>query len=56
MKTNSIIEVIKGSSVVVPYVLLKNYKKLNINEKELLFLSFLMSQGEKIINDECRKK
>src|SRR5574344_2929982 len=51
MKTNQIIDLVKTNNIVIPNSLLKNYKKLNINEKELIFLSFLMNRGEKVLFD-----
>lgn len=58
MKSNNILTLIKKQDIIVPYILISNRKKLNINEKELLFLSFLMSNEDFIffdINDFCIK-
>lgn len=49
MKSNNILEILKGTNIVIPYTLLKKSKELNINEKELIFLSFLMSNGDKTL-------
>ncbi len=51
MKTNNILDIIKGQNIVIPYVLLKNMKKLDINYKELIFLSYLSSSSSKILFD-----
>lgn len=51
MKTSNILDIIKGKNIVIPYILIKNKKELNIDYKELMFLSFLLSQNSKIIFD-----
>lgn len=51
MKSNNILNLIKSSGIVIPSILLKYYKELKLNEKELIFLSFLMQKGEKIVFD-----
>ena len=43
MKTDNIINILKGKSIIIPNYLLLKYKELNINEKELIFLSYLVS-------------
>lgn len=43
MKSKKLMDIIKAKDLVVPSILLLNYKQLKINEKELLFLSLLMS-------------
>ena len=43
MKTSKLMNIIKTKDLVIPSILLKNYKNLEINEKELLFLAYLMS-------------
>lgn len=58
MKSNNIITLIKKHDIVVPGILISFKKKLNINEKELLFLSYLMSFEDFIafdINVFCDK-
>lgn len=58
MKSNNILTLIKKQDIIIPYILISNRKKLDINEKELLFLSFLMSNEDFIffdINDFCNK-
>ena len=51
MKSKKLIEVIKAKDLVIPSILLANYKELNINEKELLFLALLMSYENSICFD-----
>lgn len=43
MKSKKLLDVVKSSDLVIPSILLINYKELKINEKELIFLSMLMS-------------
>ena len=43
MKINKMMDIIKTNDLIIPSILLMNYKDLKINEKELLFLSLLMS-------------
>lgn len=43
MKSNNVLSLIKNNNIVIPNILLMNRKKLNIDEKELLFLAYLMS-------------
>lgn len=51
MKSKNILEVIKGNNIVIPSYLLKYYKELNLNEKELIFVSYLLGIGNKILFD-----
>lgn len=51
MKTNNILDIMKTNNIVIPSYLLKTYKKLDINEKELIFLSYLINLGDKILFD-----
>ena len=51
MKSKKLIEVIKSKDLVIPSILLMNYKDLKINERELLFLSVLMSYEDLICFD-----
>ena len=51
MKSKKLMEVIKTSDLVIPAILLSNYKELKINEKELLFLALLMSYNKPISFD-----
>lgn len=43
MKSKKLEDIIKTNNLIIPNILLSNYRELKINEKELLFLSFLMS-------------
>ena len=43
MKTEKLKDIIKSNDLVIPNVLLSSYKKLNLNEKELILLSYLIS-------------
>ncbi|MGM9878668.1 MAG: DnaD domain-containing protein [Bacilli bacterium] len=51
MKSKKLIDVIKNKDLVIPSILLTNYKELKINEKELLFLALLMSYENSICFD-----
>ena len=51
MKSNNVLELIKGQDIVIPNILIKNIKLLNLDYKELVFLSFLMMQNSKILFD-----
>lgn len=46
-----IINILKEKPLVVPRVLFKNYKRLNITEEELVILIFIIDCGEKIVYD-----
>ena len=41
----------KTNNIVIPSYLLKTYKKLNISEKELIFLSYLITFNDKVLFD-----
>ena len=51
MKTKKLLEVVKTSDLIIPSILLLNYKNLNISEKELIFLAFLMNAEGEIVFD-----
>ena len=51
MRSNNVLDLLKQQSIVIPGSLLVYYKKLNINEKELIFLSYLMNKEEVSIFD-----
>lgn len=51
MKTKNILDIMKTNNIVIPSYLLKTYKKLNISEKELIFLSYLITFNDKILFD-----
>lgn len=48
MKSKKLLEFLKANDLVIPSILLMNYKDLKLNEKELLFLSLLMSYDGEI--------
>lgn len=48
MKSKKLLELLKANDLVIPSILLMNYKDLKLNEKELLFLSLLMSYDGEI--------
>ena len=51
MKSKKIYGIVKSKNLVIPSVLLMNYKELKLDLKELLFLSFLMSYDQIISFD-----
>lgn len=51
MKSKKLMDVIKTKDLIIPSILLVNYKELKINEKELLFLALLMSYEDTICFD-----
>lgn len=51
MKSKRLIELIKTKDLIIPSVLLINYKELGLNEKELIFVSLLMSYNNDIAFD-----
>ncbi len=51
MKSKKIFGIVKSKNLVIPSVLLTNYKELKLDLKELLFLSFLMSYDQVISFD-----
>lgn len=51
MKSKKLLDIIKNNDLIIPSILLLNYKNLKINEKELLFLSLLMNIDGEIIFD-----
>ncbi len=56
MKTDNIMNTIFKNNLVIPNILLENYSKLNMNEKELIFASYLMSYEKDIpfdVNSFC---
>lgn len=44
-----VINILKESPFIIPKIVLKHYKKLNITEKELLILICLINKGEKSV-------
>ena len=51
MKSDKLLEIIKGKSVTIPYSLFKKYKELSITEKELIFIAFVM-ETDKLFDPE----
>lgn len=51
MKSKRLFECIKANDLVIPSVLLMNYKKFDMNEKELLFMALLMTSDDLIAFD-----
>lgn len=51
MKSKKLLDMLKTKSLVIPSSLLISYKELKLNEKELLFLSLLMSYENEICFD-----
>ena len=45
----SIINTLKQRPIIISRLLFNNYKKLNINEEELIILIYIMDKGDKII-------
>ena len=48
---NQVINILKEKPLIIPKVLFKNYKKLNITEEELIILIYIINIGDKIIYD-----
>ena len=51
MKSNNVLELIKGQDIIIPNILIKNKNILKIDYEELIFLSFLMMQNSNILFD-----
>lgn len=49
MKSSKIIEILKDGNLVIPIYLLKNYKKLNIELDEFIFLMYLYNKDSNIL-------
>ena len=43
---DKVVNLLKDKDISIPKLLLKNYKKLNINETELIILIFLINSYE----------
>ena len=54
MKSSKIIEVFKDGSLTIPMYILKNYKKLNLELNEFIFLMYLYNKNDCIIFDPNR--
>ena len=46
MKSSKLIDMFKDGNVVIPIYLLKNYKKLNLELDEFIYLMYLYNQGD----------
>ncbi len=51
MKSSKLIELLKDGNMVVPMYLLKNYKKLNLELDEFIFLMYLYNKGNHFVFD-----
>ena len=51
MKNSKLIDIFKNGNIVVPLYLLKNYKKLNLEMDEFIFLMYLYNLGDKFLFD-----
>ena len=54
MKNNKLIDIFKNGNIVIPIYLIKNYKKLNLNLEEFIFLMYLYNLGDKFLFDPNR--
>ena len=45
---NSILKILQDNPIVVPRILFNNYRRLNINEEELVIVMLVISLGNKI--------
>ena len=46
---NKVIDILKEKPIIIPKVLFKNYKKLNITEEELIVLIYIVNLGDKTV-------
>ena len=51
MKNTELINIFKKGNIVIPMYILENYKKLDINMEEFVFLMYLYNSGNKFIFD-----
>lgn len=51
MKNSKLIDIFKNGNIVVPLYLLKNYKELNLEMDEFIFLMYLYNLGDKFLFD-----
>ena len=51
MKSSKLIEMYKDGNIIIPIYIFKNYKKLNIELNEFIFLMYLCTKGNKIVFD-----
>jgi len=46
--TDNIVNILKEKPIIIPKLLLKNYKKLNITEEEFIILIYIINLGDKM--------
>lgn len=51
MKNSKLIDIFKNGNIVVPLYLLKNYKELNLEMDEFIFLMYLYNLGDRFLFD-----
>jgi len=51
MKNTKLIDIFKNGNIVIPIYMIKNYKKLNLNLEEFIFLMYLYNLGNKFLFD-----
>jgi len=51
MKNSKLIDIFKNGNIVVPLYLLKNYKELNLEINEFIFLMYLYNLGDRFLFD-----
>ena len=51
MKNSKLIDIFKNGNIVVPLYLLKNYKELNLEMNEFIFLMYLYNLGDRFLFD-----
>ena len=51
MKNSKLIDIFKNGNIVVPLYLLKNYKELNLEINEFMFLMYLYNLGDRFLFD-----
>lgn len=51
MKTENVLNLIKEKDLNIPKILISSYRKLNINEKELIYLIYLINKEENVLFD-----
>lgn len=54
MKSSKLIEMYKDGNIVIPIYILKNYKKLNIELNEFIFLMYLCTTGNELVFDPAK--
>jgi DNA replication protein len=56
MKSSKLADIFKNGNMVIPIYFLKNYKKLNLNLEEFIFLMYLYNLGNKFLFDPNKFK